>query len=236
MQSKDSGSEERLNKFLARLGYGSRRKIDVLIQGGNVVVNGRKAVLGQKITPADKILLNGKSIISQEVVPIIIALNKPKGIVSTVDDEFGRKSVVDLVTTEKRLFPVGRLDKETVGLILLTNDGDLAFRLTHPKYEVEKEYEVELTKPLIKEQLYEITTGIQDGRETYVIDKIDSIGKMKYKIVLHEGKKREIRRIMSLLGANILELKRVRIGKINLGELKSGEFREVLKNEIENLT
>lgn len=226
----------RLNKYLAGLGVASRRTIDNLISGGNITINGRKAILGQKILPTDEVKINGNIIITKSREILVYLVNKPTGYVSTSNDEYGRRSVISLVPGDVRLFPVGRLDKDTSGLILLTNDGDLTQKLTHPKFEIEKEYHIFLSNPLSTNQIEEIKGGVEDERENYRVDRIESIGRCKYSITLHEGKKREIRRIIGLIGASLITLKRVRIGNLELGELKEGDFRLLSPEEIKNIS
>lgn len=232
MEDKES---TRLQKYLAQRGYGSRRKLEIMITGGNITVNGVKAHLGLKVTGEEVICINGKPIESKEVDTVVYAVHKPIGVVSTVRDEHKRKTVCDLVPSDKRLFPVGRLDIDTSGLILLTNNGELAQKLTHPKYEVEKEYTVTLTETLSPQQIDQITTGIDDDRDSYHVDNVEKTGKTSYNLTLHEGKKREIRRIMSYVGAELISLKRIRIGNLNLGTLKEGEYKELSLGEIREL-
>ena len=226
----------RLQKYLAQRGFGSRRKLEIMIAGGNITVNGVKAHLGIKVTGDEDIRINGKTIEIKDVSPVVYAVNKPAGVVSTVSDEHKRKTVCDLVSSDLRLFPVGRLDIDTSGLILLTNDGDLAQRLTHPKYEVEKEYILTLAEPLSPQQIDQITSGIDDDRDSFHVDKVEITGKTSYNLVLHEGKKREIRRIMAYVGADLISIKRIRIGSLQLGTLKEGEYKELSQSELNLLS
>ncbi|MDD3998886.1 MAG: pseudouridine synthase, partial [Candidatus Shapirobacteria bacterium] len=170
----------RLNKFLAEAGVASRRGADKIIKNGRVSVNGKIAILGDKVSGKEKILIDGEKIKLKEEKEYI-ALYKPVGIVSTAYDERGRQKVLDLVKSEKRLYPVGRLDLLSEGLMLLTNDGDLSLKLTHPKYHLEKEYEVTLDRELNNKK---IKTGI---------NKINKREKNKINIIMYEGKKRQIR-------------------------------------------
>ena len=210
----------RLNKFLASTGAASRRGADKLIEQGLVSIDGRTAKLGDKVSGKEKILVKNETVKSAESKEYIM-LYKPTGIVSTVSDEMERQKVIDLVKSKNRLYPVGRLDIDSEGLILLTNDGDLALRLTHPKFHLEKEYEVTTDKNI---DIKRIRTGI---------NKIIRVNKNKMTLVMYEGKKRQIRLMCWEAGLRIL--KRVRIGDLNLGNLQPGEYRNLTKQEILNI-
>ncbi|MFA6007853.1 MAG: pseudouridine synthase [Candidatus Shapirobacteria bacterium] len=209
----------RLNKFLASTGVASRRGADKLIEQGLVSINGKVAKLGDKVSGQEKILVKDQTIKSAEAKEYIM-LYKPVGIVSTASDEMGRQKVVDLVKSKNRLYPVGRLDIDSEGLILLTNDGDLALKLTHPKFHLEKEYEVSTDKNI---DIKRIKTGI---------NKIIRANKNKMSLVMYEGKKRQIRMMCWEAGLRVRTLKRVRIGNLNLGDLEPGEWRNLTKQEI----
>lgn len=212
----------RLNKYLASTGVASRRGADKLIESGLVTINGKIAKLGDKVNGQEKILVKDQSVKSAESKEYIM-LNKPVGIVSTASDEMGRQKVVDLVKSKNRLYPVGRLDIDSEGLILLTNDGDLALKLTHPKFHLEKEYEVETDKNI---EVRRIKTGI---------NKIIRFNKNRMTIVMYEGKKRQIRMMCWEAGLRVKKLKRVRIGSLNLGNLSPGEYRNLTPREVDNL-
>jgi len=209
----------RLNKFLAQSGVASRRGADRLIEQGLITVNGKVAKLGEKVSGKEKILIKDQVIKSTENKEYIM-LYKPVGIVSTADDEKGRQKVVDLVKTNNRLYPVGRLDIDSEGLIILTNDGDLALKLTHPKFHMEKEYEVTTDKDIAGRR---IETGI---------NKIIRSTKNRMTIVMYEGKKRQIRNMCWEAGLRVKILKRVRIGSLNLGNLQPGEYRDLTPREV----
>jgi 23S rRNA pseudouridine2605 synthase len=213
----------RLNKFLASTGVASRRGADRLIEQGLVTINGKIAKLGDKVSGNEKILVENQKLKSAEDKEYIM-LYKPVGVVSTASDEMGRQKVVDLVKSKSRLYPVGRLDIDSEGLILLTNDGDLALRLTHPKFHLEKEYEVTTDKNI---EVRRIKTGI---------NKIIRFNKNKMTLVMFEGKKRQIRLMCWEAGLRVRTLKRVRIGSLNLGDLGPGEYRNLTKQEILNLS
>ncbi|HWS49240.1 MAG TPA: pseudouridine synthase [Candidatus Methanoperedens sp.] len=212
----------RLNKFLSQSGRASRRGADKLIEEGLVTINGRIAKLGDKVTGKEKIFVKNEAVGSVEKKEYIM-LYKPVGIVSTADDEMGRQKVIDLVKSKSRLYPVGRLDIDSEGLIILTNDGDLALRLTHPKFHLEKEYEVTTDKNIVDRR---IDTGI---------NKITKVHKNKMTIVMYEGKKRQIRKMCWEAGLRVRVLKRVRVGSVNLGNLQPGEYRDLTPREVVEL-
>lgn len=225
----------RINKYLARVGYCSRRKADELVSAGKISVNNKMAVLGQNVSEDDKIKINNKLLKIVRSEPIIYALNKPKRIVSTVKDEKNRPSVTDLIKINQRFYPIGRLDKNSTGLILLTNNGDLAYKLTHPKFEVEKEYEVKLNNSIKNDKIEKLTSGISFRGTEYQADQVTRIGHNKYSIVLHEGKNREIRKMMQAIGREVLELKRIRLGNLKLGDLKEGEYKQLDEIDVNKL-
>lgn len=212
----------RLNKFLAQAGVASRRAVDRLISEGKVSVDGKVATLGQQVKGQEKMIVEEKEIKSIEEKEYFM-LHKEVGVVSTASDEMGRKKVTDVVKSNKRLYPVGRLDQDSEGLILLTNDGDLALRLTHPKFHLEKEYEVTLDRKIGNKK---IDTGI---------NKITKINKNMMTIVMYEGKKRQIRLMCWEAGLRVKKLKRVRIGNLRLGDLGPGEYRSLTPREVESL-
>jgi len=212
----------RLNKFLASVGVSSRRGADRLIENALVTINGKVAKLGDKVTGKEKILVDGQEIKTAENKEYIM-LYKPVGIVSTASDEIGRQNVVDLVKSKNRLYPVGRLDKNSEGLILLTNDGELALRLTHPKFHLEKEYEVECDRNIFKNK---IKVGI---------NKIIWAEKNKMKMVMYEGKKRQIREMCWKAGLRVKILKRIRIGNLKIGDLTPGQSRHLTAQEVSEL-
>jgi 23S rRNA pseudouridine2605 synthase len=235
--------QERLQKILAHSGYGSRRGCEELILAGRVRVNGQVAVIGQKADPAlDKIVVDGNPLKAVEE-PVYVALYKPRGALSTVEAEPGdtRKTVRDLVPLEERLYPVGRLDFDSEGLVLMTNDGDLANRLTHPRYEHEKEYRVLVATRPDKAQLETWRRGVvlEDGYKTAPADvRIESLsGKGTWlRVILKEGRKRQIRETGALLGLPVVRIVRIRIGNLWLGTLKPKEWRKLAPEEVAALT
>ena len=231
---------ERLQKILAQAGYGSRRACEEFITAGRVRVNGEVASLGQKADPsADKIMLDGKPIAAPEVLTYI-ALYKPRNVISSVDDEVGRKTVRDLIPESGHLYPVGRLDWDSEGLVLMTNDGDLTNRLTHPRYGHQKEYRVLVARHPDPEQLVTWRRGVmlEDGYKTAPAGVYAETGAGKgvwLRITMGEGRKRQIREIGSLLGLPVVRIVRLRIGTLRLGNLKPGEWRHLTEDEVSEL-
>jgi 23S rRNA pseudouridine2605 synthase len=233
---------ERLQKILAQAGYGSRRSCEVMISAGRVRVNGKPAELGQKADPAvDTITVDGKSVRPAEPL-VYIALHKPRNVLSTVEAEAGdnRRTVRDLVDVPEHLHPVGRLDFDSEGLVLMTNDGDLTNQLTHPRYGHEKEYRVLVARRPDDEQLKVWRRGVvlEDGYKTAPADvRFESTsGKGAWiRVVMGEGRKRQIREIGSLLGLPIVRILRVRIGALRLGTLRAREWRRLTPQEISAL-
>jgi len=229
---------ERLNKILASAGVASRRQIDTMIASGHIKVNGQPAQLGQKIDPqTDKVSVN-RQILDLASKPGAFEywlVNKPRGVISTAKDSHGRDEVVGMVKSQARLYPVGRLDSDSEGLILLTNDGDLAYRLTHPKFEVPKTYEVTLVQTIGDTQLQEMERGIRlDGRSTAPAQ-IKRLGDKSFAITITEGRKRQIRRMCGVLGFGVARLVRVCLAGLKLGALKSGQSRVLTEEEVETL-
>ena len=232
-------AEERIQKLLAQAGYGSRRACEEFLTEQRVTVNGRVAKLGAKADPVrDVIKVDGKRV-HFEARRIYLALNKPIGVVTTNADEFGRKTVRDLIPLEGHLFAVGRLDADSEGLVLLTNDGDLANALTHPRYEHEKEYRVLVEGEPSASTLKAWRHGVLlEGQMTAParVDIIDAgRGQTWLRVTMHEGRKRQIREVAGMLGHQVKYLQRVRIGPIRLTNLKVGEWRYLSASEIKLL-
>jgi pseudouridine synthase len=238
--------EERLQKIMARSNLGSRRACEAIIEAGRVTVNGWVAKLGDKADPAvDAILVDGRPLpdLDEPAAPdglIYIALNKPRGVISSLEDEMeaGRTTVRDLIPidTSRHIYPVGRLDKPSEGLVLMTNDGDLAHRLTHPRYGHEKVYQVELEGWVGDRALDQWRRGVMlDGRITAPAP-IEIIHRDRdstlLRIVLREGRKRQIRRIAAALGHPVRRLLRERIGPLSIGDLEPGQWRFLSEEEI----
>jgi 23S rRNA pseudouridine2605 synthase len=232
--------EERLQKILSKAGLGSRRASEELILAQRVVVNGRVASLGDKADPQnDRILLDGHPIPSLEA-PIYIALNKPRGVLSAVSANDPRPTVRDLVDIPGHFYPVGRLDVDSEGLILLTNDGELANRMTHPRYGHEKEYRVLVARRPDQQQLETWRRGVvlEDGSRTLPAKvSLDSpSGKGTWlSVTLREGRKRQIREVGKQLGLPVVKIIRVRIGNVYLGSLKPRQWRYLTTDEVTSL-
>lgn len=232
--------EIRLQKILSAAGFGSRRDCEKLIEAGRVWVNGKAAILGQKADPQkDRIEIDRKVIKAQSVEEIYIAFYKPRKVLSDIKKTDDRKIVTDYVAVDAHLFIVGRLDYDSEGLILLTNNGDVANKLTHPRYEHEKEYQVMTAKEADLEQIKAWRRGvvIEDGYRTQpaVVDFLPGSPRTWLKVVMKEGKKRQIREIGVTLGLPIRRIIRKRIATIQLGSLKPGEWRYLRQNEINEL-
>jgi len=233
-------AEDRVQKILSRAGYGSRRGCEEFIREGRVTVNDAKINLGAKADPKiDDIKLDGVSI-SKPEKKVYIAINKPRNMLSLDAPDDPRPSIFDLISDQRHLYPVGRLDFDSEGLVLLTNDGRLANRLTHPRYEHDKEYEVRVTRRPDDEQLAIWRRGVvlEDGYRTLPAEvEVKSTTKSGawLKIVLREGKHRQIRRIGTRIGLPVRQIRRVRIGPIELGKLQTGNFRYLKPDEIETL-
>lgn len=230
----------RINKFLSSLGIASRRAIDKYIEEGRIKVNGVIASTGIDVTEEDEIYIDNKKIETNKIEEkVYFMLNKPLEVLSASSDDRGRKTVVDLIKTDKRIFPIGRLDYMTSGLILLTNDGELFNRLVHPKSEIYKKYYIKVFGEVKKEEIEELKKGVllEDGKTLPA--KVSGIKYDKNKtsmyISIREGRNRQIRRMIEKFGYKVLMLRREKIGELSLGDLKEGKYRELTKEEIEYL-
>jgi 23S rRNA pseudouridine2605 synthase len=235
-------TEKPLVKALAEAGIGSRRRMADAIKQGKVKVNGVTAEsYNHPVDPAkDRITFDGKPVDLKAEKMICLMLHKPAGVVSTVSDEKHRPTVIDILPQDYRryrLYPVGRLDIDTTGLILMTNDGDLTYKLTHPRYEYEKEYHVAITGTLTGTDKDQIRNGIllEDGRTHPARLQDIDIPPYNYSITIHEGKKRQVRRMFEHLKHSVTALKRVRIGDLYLGQLPEGETRLLTAKETATL-
>lgn len=237
------GEIVRLQKYIAMCGVASRRKAEELIEKGTVKVNGEKITeLGTKVEiGADKVTVNGRDI-KPEQKNFYIMLNKPTGYVSTVSDQFDRPTVIDLVGTDikSRIFPVGRLDYDTSGLLLLTNDGDFTYKVTHPKFELEKTYIALLKGGITISGLNKLRRGVKIDDYTTSPARVEIIdakdGYTKVKITIHEGKNRQVRKMFEAVGSKVVELERISIGTVELGNLPLGHWRHLTSHEISYLT
>ena len=230
----------RINKFLSSLGIASRRAIDKYIEEGRIKVNGVIASTGIDVTEEDEIYIDNKKIETNRIEEkVYFMLNKPLEVLSASSDDRGRKTVVDLIKTDKRIFPIGRLDYMTSGLILLTNDGELFNRLVHPKSEIYKKYYIKVFGEVKKEEIEELKKGVllEDGKTLPA--KVSGIKYDKNKtsmyISIREGRNRQIRRMIEKFGYKVLMLRREKIGELSLGDLEEGKYRKLTKQEIEYL-
>ena len=232
--------EERLQKVLARAGIASRRRAEELIRSGRISVNGRVVTgMGCRVDPAvDRIFFDGRPVRLEKKVYIL--LNKPAGYVTTLSDPQGRPIVTDLVRdVRERVFPVGRLDLDSEGALLLTNDGALANHILHPRYEVNKTYEVELRKTPGRGDLRRLAQGILlDGKKTWpaqvrILDRRP--GRTRVEIIIHEGKKRQVRKMFQAIGFPVARLTRTAYGELKMGSLPSGKYRFLGKNDLKKI-
>lgn len=230
---------ERLQRSLARAGLGSRRACEELIAAGRVQVNGRAATLGDRVDPAlDEVRVDGHRV-SVDPGLRYLALHKPRGVTTTMRDPHAERDLTGLLPRGPRVFPVGRLDRETEGLLLLTNDGDLAHRLAHPRHGVEKEYLAEVEGTPAERHVGRLRRGVrlEDGTARAVDARIAgrSGGRGAVRVVMTEGRKREVRRMLEAVGLPVRRLVRTRIGPVRLGRLRAGESRELTPEEIRYL-
>ena len=233
-------NEMRLQKFLSECGVASRRKSEELIISRVVKVNGRVAQLGDKVDPhRDRVTVHGKPV-KQVKEKVYLMLHKPRGFVTTMSDEQGRRCVADLVKdAPAKVYPVGRLDRDSEGLLLMTNDGDFSNRMMHPRSEVSKTYRVTVRPPVTDDMLSELMSGIVlDGRRTApctveIIEKDDT--RVVLRFVIHEGRNREIRRMCEAVGLEVVRLKRIAIDTLKLGMLQQGKWRELTEQEVKRL-
>jgi 23S rRNA pseudouridine2605 synthase len=229
----------RLSRYLAECGVCSRRKCGDLIKEGRIKINESLTKDPSfRVSRCDKVKFDGKEVRPQEKV--VIALNKPEGYLSTVKDNFTRKTVLSLVDNNKlRLYPAGRLDKDSRGLIILTNDGDIAYRITHPKFNITKTYELKLDKNISYTDLLRIRKGLIIDDKLFKPDMLKLNSEFKASnfliIRIHEGRKRIIRKAFKKQGYNVVDLKRIKIGRLDIGNIKEGSYRVLKNNEIQKI-
>lgn len=233
-QKKTNTEEIRLNKFLSDSGFCSRREADRLIEGRKVTVNSETAVMGQKVTLKDIVKVNGQ-IISREEEQIVIAFNKPVGVECTTDTG-NPDNIVDYIGYPKRIYPIGRLDKNSQGLILLTNDGALVNHILKASNYHEKEYVVTVDKPIDNEFVQKMSSGVEILNQVTRPCKVTKVNKHTFHIVLTQGLNRQIRRMCEVLGYKVQKLKRIRIMNIYLGNLPRGAYRDVTDEELAQIT
>jgi 23S rRNA pseudouridine2605 synthase len=227
----------RINKYLADAGIGARRAVEEYITAGMVKVNGKVVTdLSTRVQLEDFVTVKGEPVTDRRFL-VYFLLNKPKDIITTASDELGRTTVLDLIRSKYRVFPVGRLDRNTTGALLITNDGELAYRLTHPKFEIKREYKVGLDKDIDLRDARKISQGVEleDGRtgacEVFVEPKDHSV----IRLILAEGKNREVRRIFESLGYEVKKLDRKRFATLSTTGLRRGEHRQLTKAEVREL-
>ncbi len=233
-------NEVRLQKYMADCGVASRRKCEEIIEAGKVKVNGHAAHIGDKINPQkDIVTLRGKRLEKSEKMHYIM-LHKPRGYVTTVSDELGRKTVMELVKNiDARIYPVGRLDRDSEGLLLLTNDGSFANAMTHPGKKISKTYRVTVRQQVTDEILRQLKDGVEiDGKKTEPCDVnviLQEQGRCVLEFILHEGRNRQIRKMCEVVGLEVARLKRTSIGSLKLGTLAGGKWRELSETEVKKL-
>tara|TARA_S200000501_G_scaffold70231_1_gene62242 strand:+ start:442 stop:1170 length:729 start_codon:yes stop_codon:yes gene_type:complete len=230
----ENPSLTRINKYLSEIGYCSRREADRLIQAGRVLVNGKKAEMGVKVSPNDKISVNGEMLNQSKNKNVYLAFNKPKGIVCTTDNRAEKDNIIDFINYPKRIFPIGRLDKPSEGLIFLTNDGDIVNKILRARNNHEKEYIVTVNKPITKDLIHKMSNGVPIldtvSRKCFV----KQTHKNQFRIILTQGLNRQIRRMCEYLNYKVTNLKRVRIMNIKL-DVKVGKWRYLKPEELMKL-
>jgi 23S rRNA pseudouridine2605 synthase len=224
----------RLNAFLARAGVASRRKADELIKAGRVLVNGEPGQLNTFVAARDRVDVDGRRVELQPLTYVL--LHKPAGVVTTASDPQGRPTVVELVGHEVRVVPVGRLDADTTGALLLTNDGDLAHRLAHPRYEVGKVYEAEVEGEPSDDALRRLAEGVELEDGLTAPGEVRRVGPSTIELSIHEGRNRQVRRMLEAVGHPVRRLHRSRYASLTLDGLGAGKWRELAKSEVDALT
>ena len=224
----------RLNKYLSEIGYCSRREADKLIDTGRIKINGETVLMGQKVTNEDVIEVDGNLIENKNTKSVYLAFNKPAGIVCTTDTRVERNNIIDFINFPSRIFPIGRLDKMSEGLILLTNDGDIVNKILRSRNNHEKEYIVTVNKPITKSFIKALGNGIPILETITKKCFVEQIHKTKFRIILTQGLNRQIRRMCEYLGYKVVKLVRVRIMNINLNT-KKGKYRDLTRKELSEL-
>ena len=224
----------RLNKYLSEVGYCSRREADKLIGAGRVLVNGKKAEMGIKVGSKDKIIVNGVTLDQPKNKNVYLAFNKPKGIVCTTDTRVEKDNIIDFINYPKRIFPVGRLDKPSEGLIFLTNDGNIVNKILRARNQHEKEYIVTVNKPITKDFIYKMSNGVPILDTVTKKCFVKQTHKNQFKIILTQGLNRQIRRMCEYLDYRVTALKRIRIMNVKL-DVKVGKWRYLKPDELKTL-
>lgn len=224
----------RINKYLSEVGYCSRRAADKLINEGRVTINGIVPEMGTKITASDEVHVDGELISEPKEKPVYLAFNKPVGIVCTTDTKVEKDNIIDYIKYPKRIFPIGRLDKPSEGLIFLTNDGDIVNKILRARNNHEKEYLVTVNKPITKNFIHEMSNGVPILNTVTRKCKVEQIAKNKFKIILTQGLNRQIRRMCEFLDYRVVKLKRTRIMNVSL-DTPVGKWRNLTDNEIKEI-
>lgn len=235
--------EIRLQKYLAECGIASRRKCELLIEEGKIKVNSKVAVIGTKINPEKDIVeYDGKIIKESKKKHTYILLNKPIGVVTTADDQFGRETVLDLVKVSERVVPVGRLDMYTSGALILTDDGDFIYKVTHPKHEIDKTYTVTVIGIVEADEVEKLRNGVvidevytTKPAKVKILKTDKETNKSRLEITIHEGKNRQVRKMCEAVGRKVIALHRSRIGNIGVKDLKIGTWRYLTDKEIKDI-
>ncbi|MDT0650458.1 23S rRNA pseudouridine(2604) synthase RluF [Autumnicola edwardsiae] len=226
----------RINKYLSEVGYCSRREADKLIEQGRITLNGKVPEMGTKVAPGDEVRVNGKLVSKEELKEpnVYLAFNKPVGIVCTTDTRVEKDNIIDYINYPKRIFPIGRLDKPSEGLIFLTNDGDIVNKILRARNNHEKEYIVSVNKPITKDFINRMGSGIPILGTTTKKCEVEQLGKYEFQIILTQGLNRQIRRMCEFLGYEVTALKRIRIMNVQL-DVPVGKWRELTENELKTI-
>src|SRR5690554_1076417 len=227
--------ETRINKYLSEAGYCSRRAADKLIEQNRVTINGKVPEMGTKVQPGDVVAVDGKNVNNKNRENIYIALNKPVGIVCTTDTRVEPDNIIDFMNYPERIFPIGRLDKPSEGLILLTNDGDIVNKILRAGNNHEKEYIVTVDRPVTEQFIFRMSTGVPILDTVTKKCKVEKISRFVFRIVLVQGLNRQIRRMCEYLGYEVTALKRIRIMNVDLENLPVGKWRDLTPNELKEI-
>jgi 23S rRNA pseudouridine2604 synthase len=225
----------RINKYLSEIGFCSRRAADRMIDEGRIEINGAIPEMGTKVTEDDEIKVDGKIVQNQNIKKVYIALNKPIGIVCTTDNEVEPDNIVDFINYPTRIFPIGRLDKPSEGLIFLTNDGDIVNKILRARNNHEKEYIVTVDKRITNDFINKMSNGIPILDTVTRKCEVKEMSSYKFKITLTQGLNRQIRRMCEFLDYRVLKLKRIRIMDVKLGDLRTGEWRDLTQDELDSI-
>lgn len=224
----------RINKYLSEVGYCSRRAADKLVEEGRVTINGKVPEMGTKVAPSDEVCVDGKSVIEKSQKRTYIAFNKPVGIVCTTDNRVEKDNIIDFINYPTRIFPIGRLDKPSEGLIFLTDDGDIVNKILRSRNNHGKEYTVSVNKPVTKDFIKKMANGIPILETVTKKCEVEQTGKFQFRIVLTQGLNRQIRRMCEFCGYDVTALKRIRIMNVKL-DVPVGEWRYITSEEMEEL-